>query len=131
MDDMARTKMTDDEKNARRAVRDYLEAIEANKPRRGRKRTPDSIAKRLEAIESDFADASALKRLELAQERIDLGSELASMDESIDMEALEAGFVEHAKWFGAQKTPPITYAAWREVGVSAATLKAAGVSRAG
>lgn len=128
---MARTKMTDDEKNARRAVRDYLEAIEANKPRRGRKRTPESIAKRLEAIESEMADASALKRLELAQERIDLGSELASMDESIDMEALEAGFVEHAQWFGAQKTPPITYAAWREVGVSAATLKAAGVSRAG
>lgn len=123
--------MTDDEKNARRAVRDYLEAIEANKPRRGRKRTPESIAKRLEAIESEMADASALKRLELAQERIDLGSELASMDESIDMEALEAGFVEHAQWFGAQKTPPITYAAWREVGVSAATLKAAGVSRAG
>lgn len=123
--------MTDDEKNARRAVRDYLEALEANKPRRGRKRTPESIAKRLEAITTELSDASALKRLELAQERIDLGAELASMDESIDMEALEAGFVEHAQWFGAQKTPAITYAAWREVGVSAATLKAAGVSRGG
>lgn len=126
---MARTKMTEDEKIARRSVRDYLEALEANKPRRGRKRTPESIAKRLEAIDADLAGASALKKLELAQERIDLGAELASMDESTDMDALEAGFIEHAQWYGAQKTPPITYAAWREVGVSAATLKAAGVSR--
>jgi len=85
---MARTKMTEDEKIARRSVRDYLEALEANKPRRGRKRTPESIAKRLEAIDADLAGASALKKLELAQERIDLEAELASMDDSINMDAL-------------------------------------------
>ena len=34
-----------------RAVRRYLEALEAHKPKRGRKRTPDSVQKRLAAID--------------------------------------------------------------------------------
>ena len=49
-----KTKMTDEHKQALaegrelgRAVRDYLEALEAHKPKRGRKRTPDSVKKRL------------------------------------------------------------------------------------
>ena len=33
-----------------RSVRAYLEALEAHKPKRGRKRTPDSIQKRLNAV---------------------------------------------------------------------------------
>src|SRR5680860_433016 len=33
-----------------RAVREYLEALEATKPKRGRKRTPESVKKRLDAI---------------------------------------------------------------------------------
>ena len=33
-----------------RAVKEYLEALSANKPKRGRKRTPDSIGRRLEKI---------------------------------------------------------------------------------
>lgn len=127
---MARTKMTEEEKEARRAVREYLEALDANKPKRGRKRTAESIANRLAAIDEDLASASPLKKLDLAQERLDLIAERDSMGDSIDMDALEAGFVAHAKWYGAQKNPPITYAAWREVGVSAATLKAAEISRA-
>ena len=36
-----------------RAVREYLDALRANKPKRGRKRTPDSIKKRLAAIDDD------------------------------------------------------------------------------
>ena len=35
-----------------RAVRDYLEALRASKPKRGRKRTPDSINARLDKIEA-------------------------------------------------------------------------------
>ena len=35
-----------------KAVRDYLDALRANKPKRGRKRTADSIKKRLAAIDS-------------------------------------------------------------------------------
>ena len=37
-----------------RSVRRYLEALEAHKPRRGRKRTPESIKKRLAAIEAQL-----------------------------------------------------------------------------
>lgn len=126
---MARKKMSEDEKTARKAVKDYLSAVEANKPRRGRKRTPDSINKRLAAIDTEMAESSALKKLELAQERLDLEGELERMDDTVDLESLESAFVEHARSYGEQKG--ISYGAWREVGVSAATLKSAGISRAG
>ena len=44
-----------------RAVREYLDALRANKPKRGRKRTPDSIKKRLASIDGELksADPSA------------------------------------------------------------------------
>ena len=59
-------------RNEGRAVRHYLEALEAHKPKRGRKRTPDSIQKRLAAIERQLAEADPLTRLHLVQERMDL-----------------------------------------------------------
>src|SRR5690242_17471608 len=40
-----------------RAVRNYLEALEAHKPKRGRRRTPESISARLEKIEADLDEA--------------------------------------------------------------------------
>jgi len=124
---MARTKMSDDEKNARRAVREYLSALDDNKPKRGRKRTPESIDKRLAAIGAEMDDASALKKLDLSQERIDLQAEKDRLENAVDLGALEAGFVAHASAYGEAKG--ITYAAWREVGVSAETLKASGIKK--
>ena len=53
-----------------RAVRRYLEALEANKPKRGRKRTPESIQKRLDKIATELETADPLKRLQLTQEQI-------------------------------------------------------------
>ncbi|QGG96761.1 hypothetical protein [Actinomarinicola tropica] len=114
-------------RNQGRAVRNYLEALEANKPKRGRRRTTDSIRKRLDAIETEMADANPVKRLQLVQERLDLTAELDAGDESVDMESLEAAFVDAAKPYSERKG--ITYAAWREMGVPAATLKAAGIGR--
>jgi len=38
-----------------RAVRSYLEALDQNRPRRGRPRTPASIEKRLKAVEAELA----------------------------------------------------------------------------
>ena len=111
-----------------RAVKAYLDALEQQKPRRGRKRTPDSIAKRLTAIEKQLADASSLQRLQLVQERRDLETELAGMDTTVDLTALEAGFVKVAKDYSARKG--IEYASWRELGVGADVLKKAGVTRA-
>ena len=111
-----------------RAVKVYLDALEQQKPRRGRKRTPDSIAKRLTAIEKQLGDASSLQRLQLVQERRDLETELAGMDTTVDLTALEAAFVKVAKDYSARKG--IEYASWRELGVGADVLKKAGVTRA-
>ena len=52
-----------------RIVGDYLEAALRNKPKRGRKRTPDSIKKRLAEIASEFNDANGITQLKLTQER--------------------------------------------------------------
>lgn len=114
-------------RNQGRAVKRYLEALEANKPKRGRKRTPESIRKRLDRIAETLEDASAVERLQLAQERMDLESELEAREAKIDLAALENDFVKVAKDYGARKG--ISYAAWREVGVEAGVLKRAGVSR--
>ena len=111
-----------------RAVRRYLEALEAHKPKRGRKRTPESIAKRLEKIDLEMADADPVKRLELTQEKMDLTVELERDDKGADLSELEAEFVKAAKPYAERKG--ISYDAFRSVGVPAATLKAAGISRA-
>src|SRR2546421_4597022 len=77
------------------AVKAYLDALEQHRPKRGRKRTAESIAKRLAAIESELAGTSSLQRLQLLQERRDLQSEQAQMGgNSTDLGALESAFVQ-------------------------------------
>jgi hypothetical protein len=110
-----------------RIVRDYLEALRSNKPKRGRKRTADSINKRLSAIDDELPEASAIDELQLIQERRDLNAELAALGSGVDLSEIEESFVEVAKGYGDRKG--ISYASWRDVGVSAATLKRAGIGR--
>lgn len=110
-----------------RAVRRYLEALESSKPKRGRKRTRESVAKRLAAVEAQLESADAVKRLQLSQERLDLQAELSQEEEVVDLEGIEAEFVAAAKPYSQRKG--IGYSAWREAGVPAGTLKAAGISR--
>ena len=110
-----------------RAVRRYLEALDAHRPKRGRKRTPDSIKRRLDDIESRLEAADPLSRLQLVQERMNLQEELASKSEAVDLTQLEADFVAAAKEYGERKG--ITYAAWREAGVDASVLKRADIRR--
>jgi len=132
---MAPRTMSDEHKAAMRAGRDqgravkaYLDGLEQHRPRRGRQRTPDSIRRRLGAIELALPEASSLKRLQLAQERRDLQDELAAKSApEVDLTALEAGFVKAAKAYGASKG--IAYATWRELGVPADVLKRAGITR--
>jgi hypothetical protein len=111
-----------------RAVKNYLEALQQNRPRRGRKRTPDSINKRLAAIDAQFDDVSALQQLQLVQERLDLKRELETMNTKIDLSALETAFVKTAAQYAQRKG--ISYAAWRELGVPADVLKKSGITRA-
>jgi hypothetical protein len=110
-----------------RAVRAYLEALEANKPKRGRKRTPDSIKKRLDKITAELETADPLKRLQLTQEQLDLEAELAAGETTVDLGALEKDFIEAAASYASRKG--ISYSAFRSVGVPPAVLRAAGITR--
>jgi hypothetical protein len=114
-------------RNDSRAVRSYLEALDAYRPKRGRKRTPDSVKKRLDDVDAELAEADALSRLVLVQERMDLESELAAMDDKVDLTEYEDAFVDAALRYSQSKG--ISYAAWREVGVAASVLKRAGITR--
>jgi hypothetical protein len=110
------------------SIRRYLNALQDHKPRRGRKRTPESMKRRLTAIEKQLESADALTRLNLFQERLDLEHQLEHSQDAIDMKALEDEFVKTAKVYGERKG--ISYAAWREAGVDAAVLRRANIKRA-
>lgn len=110
-----------------RSVRRYLEALELHRPKRGRKRTPESIQKRLSTIEAMIDGADPLTRLQLVQERMNLQEELEAKSATVDLAALEDAFVASAAEYGRRKG--ISYAAWREAGVDAAVLKRALIRR--
>jgi hypothetical protein len=127
MSDEHKTAIAEGRKQAK-AVSDYLEALAANKPKRGRQRTPDSIKARIAKLDDELATADAITALNLRQERIDLEAELASKSAGVDLSGLEAAFVANAKGYGDRKG--ISYGVWRAAGVAPATLKKAGISRA-
>lgn len=110
-----------------RVVRTYLEALRRNRPKRGRKRTPDSIRRRLKAIDVELTTADPITQLKLTQERLDLGIELEEMSSTGDIAPLEKEFVKVAKSYGERNG--ITYTAWREIGIEPAILKKAGITR--
>lgn len=111
-----------------RAVRRYLEALESHRPRRGRKRSPETIERRLAELDQRVAGADPLTRLHLTQERMDLEQQLQVADAgTIDIEALESEFVSVAASYSERKG--ITYDAWRQAGVEARVLRAAGIGR--
>ena len=110
-----------------RAVRRYLEALERNRPRRGRKRSPESVKKRLADVDERLGSADPLARLHLLQEKADLQAELARASSTNDIGTLEKAFVKVAKAYGQRKG--IEYNAWRAAGVSAAVLQRADITR--
>jgi hypothetical protein len=131
-----RSAMTDQHKAALargreegRVVRRYLEAVEAQRPRRGRRRTPESVKRRLAAVNAELAGADSLTRLHLLQERTDLEAELGRLTSSADLSTLERNFVKVARAYGERKG--IGYNAWRGAGVSAPVLHRAGIERTG
>jgi hypothetical protein len=114
-------------RNESRAISAYLEALETHKPKRGRKRTPESIDKQLADIETKLATANPITRLGLVQQRLDLLKEKESMGETVDLTAFEDAFVAAAAGYSQRKG--ISYEAWRELGVPAPVLKRANISR--
>ena len=85
------------------------------------------MKKRMEKIDQELETADPLHRLHLVQERLDLQNALDSATATVDLGALEDEFVAAARQYSERKG--ISYAAWRELGVSAAVLKRAGISR--
>ena len=104
-----------------RAINTYLKALDTPR-RRGPRPTPERLAALREQAENE---TNPLKKVELIQRAMDAEQKLA--ETPADMAELEKGFAKYAKAFSERKG--ITYAAWRELGVPAKALKAAGISR--
>ncbi len=109
------------------AVRRYLEAISASRGKRGRKRTPASVERRIRAIDSELETTDVLQGLLLRQERKDLEDELKRLSTASDLKALEKEFISSADAYGDRKG--IDYSTWREAGVPPIVLQKAGVKR--
>ena len=110
-----------------KAVKAYLQAIAAPK-RRGRPVTPESLEARIADIEQRLREESdPLARLDLYQARVDAHEALDQLTATVDIDALEVDFVQYAASYSTRKG--ITWPAWREAGVSAGILRAAGIKR--
>ena len=110
-----------------KAIKGYLEALSRRKP--GRPVTPQSLQAKIDRIDARLAEEEdPLKRVDLQQSKLDAQEALKQANAAADITELEAGFVANAKAYSDRKG--ISYAAWREEGVPAATLKKAGISRA-
>ena len=110
-----------------RTVSRYLTALDSTKPKRGRQRSNEKMRARVAELPDEIAQAKPLKRVHLIQELMDLESELAREEETVDISAIEGEFISIAAEYSNRKG--ISYGAWREVGVPASVLKAAGVAR--
>ena len=107
-----------------RIVRQYLEALEVRQSG-GRRRSKESLQKKLAAVEQDLESADAVGRLHLVQERINLQKAIDAAEQNVDIDELENGFIDIAASYSERKG--ISYQAWREVGVSPKVLQAAGI----
>lgn len=114
-------------KDRDRVVRRYLSALDAQRPGRTPAKTADSVHLRMHRIDTDLMSADPVQRLHLTQERIDLHSEhLRLLSNTADIAELEKAFVRVARGYGDRHG--ITYSAWRQVGVGADVLSAAGIN---
>jgi hypothetical protein len=110
-----------------KAIKAYLEAISVPK-RRGRPMTPEGLEARIAELDDRIRDeGDPLARVDLYQARLDAQASLDQLSATVDVDALEAGFVEYAASYSTRKG--ITWPAWREAGVSAEVLRAAGIKR--
>ena len=110
-----------------RAIKAYLAVATAPK-KRGRPVTRASLEERIIALDAKVStEDDPLARVDLIQARIDARRALDDLDSAADLEALEAGFTKYAASYSERKGIPWT--AWREAGVTAATLRRAGIKQ--
>lgn len=110
-----------------RAVRNYLDALERGR-KRGPKVTPERLRDRITATQSAIDDETdPQSRLELIQQRMDDEERLIEVSQQESIDDLQPGFIEVAASYSERKG--ISYSAWRELGVPAKVLRAAGMTR--
>jgi hypothetical protein len=110
-----------------RAIKAYLAVATAPK-KRGRPVTRASLEGRIIALDERVrTEDDPLARVDLIQARIDAQRALDDLETAADLEALEAGFTKYVASYSERKG--ITWTAWREAGVSAATLRKAGMKQ--
>jgi hypothetical protein len=116
-----------DGREASRHVRAYIDALEKNRPKRGRKLDKESVKRRIDLIDENLKTAGGFERLNLLVDKQALLGKLDGADANTDLSDLRQKFIAHAKAYGTRRG--ITYATWRSVGVPPADLKAAGIAR--
>lgn len=102
-------------RDPRPVIRRYLRALAVPRPR-GRPVDIDALRARRDAA------SDPLERLSLTQKILEVVPPPA-----VSLDELEGAFVEVAAAYAAEKG--ITWAAWRELGVSPAVLRRAGIPR--
>jgi hypothetical protein len=107
-----------------RAIKAYLEALAARKP--GRPVTKESLEKRITSVNERIASTdNPLEVVDLIQSRLDIEKSLEQVQDEVQIDVLEGGFVTNAASYSERKG--VTYTAWREFGVPAAVLRKAGI----
>jgi len=109
------------------AVRRYLETLEA-KRQPGRRVSAEELEGRLaKTIEEINSEEDQLKLLDLIQQRIDLEERIDAAEAEDESLEAEEEFVALAKGYAERKG--ISYTAFRQMGVPASVLKAAGMKQ--
>ena len=107
-----------------RAIKAYLEALAARKP--GRPVTKESLEKRITTVNERIASTdNPLEVVDLIQSRLDIEKSLEQVQDEVQIDVLEGGFLANAASYSERKG--VTYTAWREFGVPAAVLRKAGI----
>lgn len=110
------------------AVDAYLRAVGQPK-QRGRRVSLEELQRRRDAAAAEAATTEGVAKLKATQTVRDLEERIAAAQagESVDLEALEADYIAVAAAYSTSHG--IDYATWREVGVPAQVLKAAGIKQ--
>lgn len=112
-------------RNESRAIKAYLHALMNRKP--GRPVSKSTLSAKIGSLaEKIETSEDPMDTVDLIQRRLDAEKALAELDGAGDMDSLEAGFVEHASSYSRRKG--VSYTAWREYGVPAKVLRAAGIN---
>lgn len=107
-----------------RIIKQYLESLEHKG--NGRRRSPERLRARLEKLQAEVVEETdPLRLVELRQEILDTEKLLVQAEEQQSSEDLEKEFISVAAAYSERKG--ISYTAWRQVGVPARVLSAAGI----